>query len=66
MLVGRVGGPRGSVAIYLVPIVALVLGVALRGEDAAPVAIAGAAVVLAGAWLTSRPDDAVLGRHEEA
>jgi drug/metabolite transporter (DMT)-like permease len=66
VLVGRVGGPRGSVAIYLVPLVALVLGVALRGEDVGPVAVAGAAVVLAGAWLTSRPDDAVLGRHEEA
>jgi drug/metabolite transporter (DMT)-like permease len=65
-LVGRVGGPRGSVAIYLVPLVALALGVTLRGEDVAAVAVAGAAIVLAGAWLASRPDDAVLGRDEEA
>ena len=53
-LVGRVGGPRGSVAIYFVPVVAIVLGVTLRGEDIAPLAVLGTALVLAGAWLTSR------------
>lgn len=29
-LVGRVGGPRGSIAIYFVPVVAIVLGVIVR------------------------------------
>lgn len=53
-LVGRVGGPRGSVAIYFVPIVAVVLGIVVRGEDVAPIAIVGTALVLLGAWITSR------------
>lgn len=53
-LVGRVGGPRGSVAIYFVPIVAMVLGVAVLDETISWSAIVGMALVLAGAWLTSR------------
>jgi len=53
-LVGRVGGPRGSVAIYFVPIVAIVLGVIVRDDAIEPIAIAGAAFVLLGAWITSR------------
>jgi drug/metabolite transporter (DMT)-like permease len=53
-LVGRVGGPRGSVAIYFVPIVAIALGVLLLGEALAPVAVAGTGLVLLGAWITSR------------
>lgn len=53
-LVGRVGGTRGSVAIYLVPLVAIILGVALRDETVAPIAIVGMVLVLAGAWVTSR------------
>lgn len=55
-LVGRVGGPRGSIAIYFVPVVAMFLGVAVLGETIAASALAGAALVLAGAWLTSRRD----------
>lgn len=53
-LVGRVGGPRGSIAIYFTPIVAIILGVTLRGETLSPWAVVGTAMVLAGAWLTSR------------
>jgi drug/metabolite transporter (DMT)-like permease len=53
-LVGRVGGTRGSVAIYFVPVVAIVLGVLLLGETVEPVALVGMALVLAGAWTTSR------------
>jgi len=55
-LVGRVGGPRGSVAIYFVPIVAVVLGVLVRGDTIAPLAIAGTGLVLAGAWIASRKE----------
>ncbi len=55
-LVGRVGGPRGSIAIYFVPIVAIVLGVVVRGDVLAPVALVGAALVLAGAWIASRKE----------
>lgn len=55
-LVGRVGGARGSVAIYLVPVVSIVLGVTLLGEVVAPLALAGVGLVLLGAWLTSRAE----------
>ena len=55
-LVGRVGAPRGSVSIYFVPVVAILLGVTFLGEDLAPIALAGTALVLAGAWLTSRSE----------
>lgn len=53
-LVGRVGGPRGSVAIYFVPVVAMVLGVVVLDETIAWSAVGGIALVLLGAWLTSR------------
>lgn len=53
-LAGRVGAARGSIAIYLVPIVAIVLGWALRDEQIAPLALAGTALVILGAWVTSR------------
>lgn len=56
-LVGRVGGPRGSIAIYLVPVIAIVLGVVVRGEHVAPVAVAGTGLVIVGAWLTSRREE---------
>ncbi|MFO8076144.1 MAG: DMT family transporter [Egibacteraceae bacterium] len=53
-LVGRVGGPRGAVAIYFAPIVAIILGVVLLGEAVHPAALLGTVLVLVGAWLTSR------------
>lgn len=53
-LVGRVGGPRGSVAIYFVPLVAMGLGVLLLQETIATPALFGIALVLGGAWMTSR------------
>jgi len=52
--VGRVGPTRGGVAIYFLPIVAIVLGVAFRSEVVLPVQWAGTGVVLFGAWLASR------------
>ncbi len=54
MLVGRVGGPRGSVAIYFVPIVAMALGALLLGEEIHPLALFGTGLILAGAWVASR------------
>ena len=53
-LTGRVGGPRASVAIYFLPIVAIVLGVGVLGESVEPIALAGVLVVMAGAWIASR------------
>ena len=55
MAAGRFGATRASATLFLIPIVALVLGVVLRGEDVAPLSVAGAAVCLAGAWLIRRP-----------
>ena len=53
-LAGRVGGPRMSSTTYLVPIVAIALGVVFLGERGAPVAIVGVVVVFAGAYWTTR------------
>ena len=53
-LAGSVGPTRASFITYLVPVVALVLGVVLRDEIVAPVAIVGSLLVIAGALLASR------------
>jgi drug/metabolite transporter (DMT)-like permease len=53
-LTGRVGGPRASVAIYFLPIVAIVLGVLILSESVEPIAVAGVLLVMAGAWIASR------------
>jgi drug/metabolite transporter (DMT)-like permease len=53
-LMGRVGATRGSIIAYLIPVVALILGVVLRDEHVEAVAIVGLGLVLAGAYLTSR------------
>ena len=55
-LVGRVGGPRGSVAIYFVPVVAVILGIIVRDDSIEPIAIGGMVLVLVGAWVTSRKE----------
>ena len=57
-LIGSVGAPRGSVAVYLVPIVSIALGVTFLGEQVHPFAYAGALMVVLGAWLTSRREGA--------
>ena len=53
-LAGRVGAPRMSTTTYLIPVVAIALGVIFRGETVEPIAIAGVIIVLAGAYLASR------------
>lgn len=53
-LAGRVGAARGSIAIYLVPVVAIVLGTTLQGDHVALMALVGTAFVIAGAAITSR------------
>jgi drug/metabolite transporter (DMT)-like permease len=60
-LVGRVGATRGSVAIYFLPVVAIALGVIFRDESVAAVSLLGTALVLAGAYLTSRREAPVGG-----
>ena len=54
--VGRAGPTRGGVAIYFLPIVSIVLGVAFLAETVSPVQILGTGLVLTGAWLTSRKE----------
>ena len=53
-LVGRVGAPRASFITYLIPVVSLVLGASFLGERVVALALAGVALVLAGAVLASR------------
>jgi drug/metabolite transporter (DMT)-like permease len=53
-LIGRVGATRSAFITYVMPVVALILGVAFRGEVISPIAIAGVALVIAGALLASR------------
>ncbi len=53
-LIGRVGAPRGAIAIYFLPVVAIVLGVVLLDEQVPPLALTGSTLVVLGAWLTSR------------
>lgn len=54
IFVGRVGPSRGSVTIYFVPAIAIALGVVFRNETVAWTALGGMALVLVGAYLTSR------------
>jgi drug/metabolite transporter (DMT)-like permease len=53
-LAGRVGGPRMTTTTYMIPIVAIVLGIVFRDETIAPIAIGGVAVVLIGAYWATR------------
>lgn len=55
-LVGRAGATRGAVAIYVIPIVAIALGVWLRDESVAGLGIVGIALALVGAFVTSRAE----------
>ena len=51
---GRFGAARASSTTFLIPVVALVLGVVLRNEKVALLSIVGCAVCLTGAWLMKR------------
>jgi drug/metabolite transporter (DMT)-like permease len=53
-LAGRVGAARGSIAVYFIPVVAIALGAIFRNETIAAISLVGTALVLSGAYLTSR------------
>ena len=53
-LVGRVGSIRASFITYLIPVVALLLGVLLRGDRVGVPAITGVVLATAGALLAAR------------
>jgi len=56
-LVSRVG-TRASFAIYLIPVVAMILGSVFRDEQVHPLSIVGVGLVIAGALLASREERA--------
>lgn len=58
-LVGSVGSTRASLITYLIPVVALGLGVVLRGDRVTTVAAVGVVLVIAGAFAGSRGERAV-------
>jgi drug/metabolite transporter (DMT)-like permease len=51
---GKFGATRASATTFLIPVVALILGMTLRGERVAALSVAGAGVCLLGAWLIRR------------
>lgn len=53
-LIGRTGASRAALITYLIPIVAIILGVLFRNETIEAIEIAGTVVVLGGAFLTTR------------
>ncbi|HAS10015.1 MAG TPA: EamA/RhaT family transporter [Acidimicrobiaceae bacterium] len=58
-LVGSVGSTRASMATYLIPVVAMVLGVLVRDDRVGVVAVVGVVLVVVGAYFASRPERAV-------
>lgn len=44
-------------AIYFLPVVAIALGVVFRGETVSAISLVGTALVLLGAYLTSRHEE---------
>lgn len=53
-LVGRVGAARGSVTIYFLPIIAIVLGALFQNENIEAISLVGTVLVIIGAYLASR------------
>ncbi len=55
-LVGSVGSTRAAMATYLIPVVAMVLGVVVRDDRVGALAVGGVVLVVAGAYLASRAE----------
>lgn len=62
-LTGSVGATRSSFLTYLIPVVALILGVVFRDELVSPLAIGGVALVIIGAILASRRESGRASRR---
>jgi drug/metabolite transporter (DMT)-like permease len=56
-LLERTGLTRAMIPTYFTPIVGLVLGTLFNNETIALVSVAGLLVVIASAWMTSKPDE---------
>jgi drug/metabolite transporter (DMT)-like permease len=66
MAAGRVGATKASATAFLIPPVALLLGVLVRGEHVAPLSVFGGVVCLVGAWLMRRAQMEHAGRAPAA
>jgi drug/metabolite transporter (DMT)-like permease len=62
MAAGRVGATKASATAFLIPPVALALGVLVRGEHVAGLSVFGGVVCLVGAWLMRRAQMEHAGR----
>ena len=56
-LLERTGITRAMIPTYFTPILGLVLGAIFRGERVASLSLLGMCIVIASAWMTSKPDD---------
>ena len=56
---GRLGATRASATTFLIPPVALVLGVVVRDERVAALSVLGGAICIAGAWLIRRAQSSI-------
>ena len=65
-LAGSVGATRASFITYLIPVVALVLGVVFRDEVISPVAVVGVLLVIIGAVLASRRETRRIAAVDQA
>ncbi|MFT5530539.1 MAG: drug/metabolite transporter (DMT)-like permease [Candidatus Poriferisodalaceae bacterium] len=57
-LSGRTGAARASVVTYIIPVVAITLGITVRGESIGPWEVVGTLLVLVGAYFTTRAERA--------
>ena len=64
MASGRLGATRASATAFLIPPVALVLGVVLRGEHVALLSVLGGTVCIAGAWVMRRASAEPSGKRK--
>lgn len=62
-LTGSVGPTRSSVLSYLIPVVALILGVSFRGDHVTAIELAGVGLVIIGAILASRRETRQVDRR---
>jgi drug/metabolite transporter (DMT)-like permease len=51
---GRLGVARAATTNYMIPVVSILLGVGLRGESVAMLALIGTLVTVTGAWQVNR------------
>ena len=53
---GRMGATKASISAFLIPVVALILGVVIRHEHVTALSLVGAAICLSGAFILREPE----------